>query len=98
MRTPKVSHKWSSLAIERQSPVQSTENAINFDVLDYGANWIALRRVGETSLDRLGKPRTWKLILAKDKQGYRWQLYNSVGWKKSLLRGVRCEKAAGRTE
>ena len=88
---PDVPHKWSGLAIERQSPEYATGNTISFDVLDDGANWIALRRVGETSLDRLGKPRTWKLSLTKDKNGYRWQLYHAVGWKKSLLRGVRCK-------
>jgi len=88
---PEISKKWSGLAIERQSPEYSAENTIRFEVLDYGDRWIALRRVGEKKLDRLGKPLTWKLSLAKDKKGYRWQPYNAVGWKKSILRGVRCE-------
>ncbi len=87
---PEISRKWAGLAIERQSPEYSAGNTIRFEVLDYGDRWIALRRVGEEKLDRLGKPITWKLSLAKDKNGYRWQPFGAVGWKKSILRGVRC--------
>jgi len=90
---PEESHKWSGIAIERKSPEHSTENTISFHVLDHGATWIALRRDGETALDRLGQPLTWKLRLTKDKKGYRWQLYGGVARKKSILRGVLCETA-----
>ena len=88
---PLESGEYRTLAIERRSPEVSTSTTIDFQVLDHGDNWVALRRVGETELDRLAKKRAWKLTLSKDNMGYRWWLYNSVAGKKSLLRGERCQ-------
>lgn len=75
---------------EKMSPEHSSQVSIHFSVLDHGKTWIALRREGETILDRLRQPQTWKLSITKDHNGYRWWLYHSVARKKSRMRGIRC--------
>ena len=88
---PLASGEFRTMAIERRSPEVSSDTTIEFQVFDYGDRWIGMRRIGETELDRLGKPRAWKLLLSKDRMSYRWWLYNSVAGKKSRLRGERCQ-------
>lgn len=87
---PRNRYERSRIPAERQSPEASDTAVIQFNVLASGDDWVALRRQDETELDRLGKPRAWKLTLGNDFKSYGWWLYNSVVWKKSLLRGERC--------
>lgn len=75
---------------EKISPEISSERTIHFHVLDHGDKWIALRRDGEKTMDRLRKPQTWKLNISKDHTRYRWWLYHSAARKKSPMRGIRC--------
>lgn len=91
-RSPPVApEKARTMAIEKSSPEVSSDTTIEFQVFDHGKRWIGMRRVGETELDRIGKPRAWKLLFSKDYMSYRWWLYNSVAGKKSWLRGERCQ-------
>lgn len=91
-RSPPVApDKARTMAIEKNSPEVSSDSVIEFQVFDYGKRWIGMRRIGETELDRIGRPRAWKLLLSSDLKTYRWWLYNSVAGKKSWLRGERCQ-------